>query len=279
MSVDERQLARILRRDAELAHLSETLGQSGAPALRDMLLEWAAARDADRRSLANEALERYSELNLLYDLAERCTSLDPGTVIRVATSELRRAVRRGTSLPLVTDEAGTTVRPLEGTPDVARTDMAFPFGEGIIGSVAAGADGEIVNDPASDPRATAQERGFGAIIVAPLRAAGRHRGVVLVVGPRGAEFTAGEFRLVSAVAALTAPALDAALLHARTLAAAREREAELERQLEALRSEVEERRREERVSEITGTDYFRSLRQQADVLRRTLNADAPGGDE
>lgn len=276
--MDERQRARLLRRDPDLERLLETINRKSSTAADD-LLAWAAQRDAERRSLANEALERYTELNLLYDMAERSTSLDPATIIDIATSELRRAVTRGKSLVLLTDDDGRRLRPIEGDgrPIEGHRQAqvpadGFPIGEGIVGGVASGADGEIVNDPATDPRALDGERALGALMVAPLRAGTRRRGVLLVVGDTGTEFTAGEFRLLSAVAALTASVLDAALLHVQAVAAAREREQELQRQLDALRSEVEERRREERVSEITGSDYFRSLRQQADTLRSALNS-------
>jgi hypothetical protein len=39
------------------------------------VLSYASAREADKRSLANEALERYRELNLVYNLAEALSGL------------------------------------------------------------------------------------------------------------------------------------------------------------------------------------------------------------
>lgn len=290
MTIDERQRAKTLRRDAELAQLVDELRATDSSGLAEKLIGWGMARDAERRSLAEEALERYRELNLLYDMAERSASLDPATIIRVATTEVGRLCRRGVSVALVTDEEGRRIRPLEHvypTADGApRSDAVahagiptdgLPMGEGIIGGVAGGRDGEIVNDPSSDERATEIEAALGALMVAPLRAGDHKLGVLLVTAPTGAEFTAGEHRMLSAVAALTSPALDAAMTHVRTVAVARAREAELERQLDALRSGVDERRREERVSEITSSEYFQALRQQADDMRRALKAESDGG--
>jgi transcriptional regulator with GAF, ATPase, and Fis domain len=114
---------------------------------------------------------------------------------------------------------------------------------------------------------------MGPLMVAPL-VAGDHRfGVLLVTTRDGADFTAGEHRMLSAVAALTAPALDAAITVVRTIAQAQERQAELERQLEELRSEVIANRREELVSEITGTEYFKTLLDQADAMRRSVKGE------
>lgn len=271
MTIDERQRAKTLRRDAELARLVDELRATENAGLAEDLIGWGLARDTERRSLAEEALERYRELNLLYDLAERSASLDPQAVIRVAAAEVGRICRRAASTALVTDDEGRLV-PV-GEPPAGVAADAFHIGKGIVGGAAAGGDGEIVNDPAADPRATEAEVALGALMVAPLKAGGRSLGVLLVSGRQDDEFTAGEQRMLSAVAALTAPALEAAMTHERTVSSARAREAELQRQLDELRNEVDERRRDEQVAEITGSDYFRSLRQQADVLRRTLDAD------
>lgn len=278
MSIDESQRARVLRRDAELSRLVSQLAGTDAASLATDVVAWGMARDAERRSLAEEALDRYRELNLLYDVADRCKSLDPKEVIGVAAEEVGRLCRRAVTVGLVTDEGGHKIVSLDPEPGLARLPAdGFSVGQGIVGAVAAGADGEIVNDVPSDPRATAAELAIGALMVVPLRARGRVLGVLLTFGRPGADFSAGELRMLSAVAALTAPALDAALAHVRMVALAHAREAELEQQLAALRSEVEASRREQRVSEITGTDYFRSLREQADVLRSAIDAEPSGG--
>lgn len=269
LKVDGDRRARLLRRDADLARLVERLSPSESASLVDDLVAWALARDADRRSLADEALDRYRELNMLYDLAERSASLEPEAILSAASTEVGRVCRRAVTIPFLVDEAGHELRAIDNTGFPVR---AIALGEGLVGSIAASEGGEIVNDPASDPRATPAEAALGPMMVTPLRADDRRLGVLLVLRRDGPDFTAGEHRMLSAVAVLTAPALDAAMTHVQTLARAREREQELERQLEALRGEVEAGRREERVSEITGTEYFQTLRRQANVMREALKS-------
>ncbi|MDQ3937291.1 MAG: hypothetical protein M3253_01270, partial [Chloroflexota bacterium] len=163
MTSDAVQHERLLRRDARLAALAERLQADGGSGLAEEFLAWAAERDDERRSLAREALDRYRELNLLYDLAERSASLDSATVIGVATAELARVVRHGRGAVLVADESRQHVRPVtaSGRADEPLGSMpteGFPIGNGIVGGVAAGAEGEIVNDTAADPRATRAEQ-------------------------------------------------------------------------------------------------------------------------
>jgi GAF domain-containing protein len=273
---DDARRARLLANDADLSALVAALQAMDAGGLAGDLVTWAMERAAERRRLADEALERYRELNLLYDLAEHSASLDPSVIAEVATSRVVRICRRGVSVALVTDRGDRLVRPIGESHDAIEAGVpadGFPFGEGIVGGLASSGDGEIVNDPATDGRATTAEKGMGPLMVAPL-VAGDHRfGVLLVTTRDGADFTAGEHRMLSAVAALTAPALDAAITVVRTIAQAQERQAELERQLEELRSEVIANRREELVSEITGTEYFKTLLDQADAMRRSVKGE------
>src|SRR5215212_7215446 len=52
------------------------------------VLSYAVAREADKRSLAREALDRYRELNLVYDLADRLSGeLDLAAVADIAIGE------------------------------------------------------------------------------------------------------------------------------------------------------------------------------------------------
>jgi translation initiation factor 1 (eIF-1/SUI1) len=56
----------------------------------------------------------------------------------------------------------------------------------------------------------------------------------------------------------------------------RAREERLRKEVRELRIEIDERRQTEKVAEITGTDYFKDLRDRAKELRRIV-ADSGGG--
>ncbi len=262
---------RVLR-DAELARLVAELQEAGAARMAGELVDWAEARDAERRGLADETLERYRELNLLYDLAERSASLDPAEIAEVAAAKVVRICRRGAGVVLVTNEADGRLEPVSGVAGIPSEFAVegLPLGVGIVGGLALAGEGEIVNDPASDVRASSLEAKLGSLMAAPMTVGERRIGVLLVIAPPESEFSAGEHRLLMAVAALTASALNLALIHQRSIAFARTREAELQRELDELRSEVAASRHEQSVREITGSEYFQNLRSQAAGMRRTL---------
>ena len=172
------------------------------------VLSYASAREADKRSLANEALERYRELNLVYDLAEHLSGLVSVAAIgQSALSEVNRLSGGGVGFLLLGGTSGSLVTP-DGVAVGPITDV--PAGEGIVGSLGDG-EPEIVNEPADDPRSTTAERGLGALLVAPLRARGESVGVIGAATTEPHEYRAADLKVLAAIAALTGPAIDQAL--------------------------------------------------------------------
>jgi hypothetical protein len=160
------------------------------------VLSYAASREADKRALAAEALDRYRELSLIYDLSESIgASLDVDEVVAVAVQEASR---------LPTGGEGFVV--LRGRSDAGRLDG------GLLGSILEG-DAEIVNDVAGDPRASEAERGTASLVAAPLKVRGDRIGVIGATSPTRVEYRASDLKAISAIASLVAPAIAQATAH------------------------------------------------------------------
>jgi hypothetical protein len=174
------------------------------------VLSYACAREADKRALAREALDRYRELNLIYDLADQIgATLETDAVARVAVAEASRLPSGGRGFVRLVRTAGD---PLETRPTDDDPDPAIDAGGGILGSILAG-DAEIVNDVAADPRATAAERRFASLVAAPLIVRGERIGVIGTISREPLEFHASDLRLLGAIASLAAPTFDQAAVH------------------------------------------------------------------
>jgi hypothetical protein len=172
------------------------------------VVSYAVARETDKRSLAREALERYRELNLVYDLAEALSGLRSVPAIgQEAVAEVDRLPGRGTPFLLVASVDGRLRTP-DGVPPGPIGDVAP--GAGIVGGLGEG-EPEIVNEPSADPRATPDERALGAIVLAPLRAKGRAIGVIGAATEEQHEYRAGDVKVLAAIAALTGPAIGQAM--------------------------------------------------------------------
>jgi GAF domain-containing protein len=92
-----------------------------------------------------------------------------------------------------------------------------------------------------------------------------------VADTKAVEYTAGDLKFLTAIASQVAPAIDHAILHERTVREARERELALQQQLAAMRIDINQSTISRQVSTITGTEYFKRLREQAEDLRRDLD--------
>lgn len=171
------------------------------------VLSYAASRERDKRSLAAEALERYRELSLIYDLADALGARDDEAAVGALVTDQLARITDGASpfvLSLADDGALASVAgtALPGALAGARA------GEGIVGrSAASDALPELVEQPAEDPRAGPGERASGPMLVAPMRVGGRVVGVLGVLAPPRATLRAADLKVVTAIAALAGPAL------------------------------------------------------------------------
>ena len=168
------------------------------------VLSYAVARETDKRSLAREALDRYRELNLVYELADKLSGeLDLDEVGRVVVAEASRLPAGGDGFFLVLkdDRLGS----IGGGPGAEL--LGDEASGGILGAIAAAAVAEEVNDVAADRRASAAERGFGSLIAAPVVARGRTLGVVGAASRQPIVYQAADLKLIAAIAAIAGPAL------------------------------------------------------------------------
>lgn len=164
------------------------------------VLSYACSRETDKRALAREALDRYRELNLIYELADRIGGrLEVDAVAEVAAEEAGRLPTGGEGFIL-----------LRGRPD------AEDLRVGILAAVDTG-EAEIVNDIASDPRASKAEGAWASIVAVPLLASGLRLGVIGARSATPVEYHASDLKVLVAIASLTAPTLRQAEEHEAAL--------------------------------------------------------------
>lgn len=164
------------------------------------VLSYAASRETDKRALAREALDRYRELNLIYDLADQIgATLEVDAVAAVAVAEASRLPSGGEGFLI-----------LRNGPDGSQLDG------GLLGAIHAG-EAEIVNDVRTDPRASATERAIASLVAAPLRVRGERLGVIGTRSAEPIEFHASDLKVLTAIASLAAPTLEQAAAHEAAL--------------------------------------------------------------
>jgi transcriptional regulator with GAF, ATPase, and Fis domain len=236
------------------------------------LLGYLVGREVEQRTLADEVLDRYREINLLYNLSEKLTaSLELRSVVQVALEEANRLISGTSGVVMLLDEETEMLRTiLAFGQDDGPQEFINP-GEGIIGSIAQTGRAEIVNDVLSDPRPAEGVGRVASLVCAPLKAKQKVTGVILIGSREPVTYAAADLKLLSTIASQAAPAIDNALLYEKEMEAARRREERLKEQIEALRIELSEAKQARQVAEITETDYFQRLQAQAQDLREIID--------
>jgi HD-GYP domain-containing protein (c-di-GMP phosphodiesterase class II) len=168
---------------------------------------------------AFEPDRRLAEYETLLDIGVKLAgTLELATVLELALENAEEVCRAETSSIWELDEERGELffRVVRGSAAGEIRDLRVPLGAGIVGSVAASGEAEVVNDAAADPRwqgDASDEFQTRAILAVPLRAQGKIIGVVQLLNPVGRDrFTAGDLWRMRQFAAILAPALQNARL-------------------------------------------------------------------
>lgn len=239
-----------------------------------LLLSHLVGKDATNGELADEALELYRELNLLFKLSEKLSaSLELSAVSSVILDEANRLIQATSGALIAFDDDREKLITLRAFGSELASDGTYWPGEGIIGKLVHSLQGEIINDVSNDHRYTIEDGTFNSLVCVPLKAKAQTIGILLLVNQDATTYTSRDFKLLLTLASQAAPAIDHAQIYEKTIREAQLREEQLQRRIEELRIELDEKNQQEKVKEITESDYFQSLRSQTALLRKIIQDD------
>jgi serine phosphatase RsbU (regulator of sigma subunit) len=184
------------------------------------LLELALAR----REVANETIDRYREINLLYRMGETIgAQLDPAPIPGMVLAESHHVIDAGAGLVLLGDvdhDGRWDVYATSGLPELAEALQGLAAT--VVDAVARTGRAAIITDL---PAGTA----YGALLAAPLKARDNTLGCIVLGRAAGRPvFTASDEKMLSALAGQAAIAMENARLHQAALEKERlERELQL----------------------------------------------------
>lgn len=212
--------------------LGWVIGEAQQTASVASLLGYLASKEVEKKTLASEVLDRYREINLLYNISEKLTAtLQLDSVVKLALEEATRLIS-GTSGAIMLMDAPTGMLK---TVSVLGRQEDFPEnikpGQGIIGDVAKTGKAEIVNDVSWDPRYIEVHR-LISLVCAPLKMKQHVTGVIFIGSEEPTVYTAADLKLLNTLALQIAPAIENALLY--------ENQLQETRQLEEKNSALEE---------------------------------------
>ncbi len=255
--------------ELETEVLGWVIGGEKAAAIA-FLLNHLASKEVEKKNLADEVLDRYREVNLLYNLSEKLgASLELQAVVQVALTEASRLIASTDGMVMLTNEATAILEVVSVFGQNDDLKESIELGQGIIGNIAQSGKAEIVNDVLSDARAYETDNKIRSLVCTPLKTEQKVVGVIFIGHKTPVTYTAADLKLLSTIASQAAPAIENALIYKKKLTEAKEREQKLQRQITEMRIELDEAKRQRQVVEIIDTDYFRELQVKAKELRES----------
>ena len=176
------------------------------------LLGHLAALAAEARALGRETLDKYKELTMLYAVTEEMAAgLEREEIARVVVDEAKRLIKNADHVSLLVPNVETGLLETVAASDGAFDGNRSPVG-GFAGEVMRRGRGEIVNDVRDNPRCAGEPAAVRALVCAALKVKDRVTGVLRVANTSGAEYGAGDLKLLSALAFEAAVAIENARL-------------------------------------------------------------------
>jgi transcriptional regulator with GAF, ATPase, and Fis domain len=259
-----------IRSDSET--IGWVIGDSQASFIAD-LLSLLSEKEVEKDDLLDEILNLYRQINMLFNLSDKlAASLELEAVANLALEEAYRLLDATGGSLIMVDIKGKERRAIATFGQGLHPQMIQNPSESIVGAVFAIEQAEIINNVSVDTRYVMEKDDFQALIYAPLKAKSKTIGGIVLVSEKPIRYSAADLNLLNTLASQAAPAIESALLHERVLREAREREERLQKQIQELSIELDEVRQREKVAEITETDYFQQLRDQATNLRKIIGS-------
>ena len=181
------------------------------------LLTFMAHRELEQKALIHDTLDKYKELTLLYDIADKiAVCLELKDIARVAIDEAKRLIKNAQNASVMLLKNGTLEIVAASGIEYTQKIRLKP-GEGIAGIVLSTGKAEIVNDVARDTRFAQGNYRVSSLLCAPLKVKDRVIGVCNISNNSPVVYTAGEMKLLCILASQVASAIENALLHENRL--------------------------------------------------------------
>ncbi|MEE3719130.1 adenylate/guanylate cyclase domain-containing protein [Tumidithrix elongata RA019] len=183
-----------------------------------ILLTHLATREIERKTLAAEALDKYREINFLYNISGRMAScLGIREVSDLVIEEARKLIEATSASVMLLNEDTDLLEIVSGVGTASKNVLELRLGEGIAGYVLKTGKAEIVNDLSTDPRYIPSDSPAYALICAPLRTKDKTIGVINISNTNPVNYTSEDLKLFTALTAQASAAIENALLHENKL--------------------------------------------------------------
>lgn len=185
-----------------------------------MLIASFGVKEQERRALAQETLDRYKEISIIYNfIGKIALCLNLSEVTSLVLEETRRNIKSTSASVMLLNQRtrNLEIAAAAGKEYSPKTTLKPGVGIGIAGSVFFSGTAEIVNNVASDPRYIKGANRVGSLMCAPLRTRDKVIGVINVSSEDAVVYTAANLRLLNMLTSQAALVIENALFHENKL--------------------------------------------------------------
>jgi signal transduction histidine kinase/class 3 adenylate cyclase/ActR/RegA family two-component response regulator len=195
------------------------------------LLQQYAVKDNERKTLGQEVLTVYREINVIYDFSEKLAkTIDPEEIAKLALEEANHLISATGGVIIlvrpgkerITDLVSTSGKEFIRQVDIQNTNCFFGNIENIDNA-------EIINDTKSDNRFNTLPHVVTSLIYAPLKVKQRILGLIVLYNDMNAAYRAADLKLLTTLALQAASAIESAMLYREIIEEAKSREEALKR--------------------------------------------------
>jgi putative methionine-R-sulfoxide reductase with GAF domain len=182
------------------------------------LLSHLLKNELEKKTLARETLDKYKELNLIYNISERITAcLDLKEVAKLVIDEARKLIAADSGSLMLLNKETKKFEVIAAFGQKYTTKAPIEMGQGIAGNVVLTGRGEIINEVGSDPRFVKGNNRINSLICVPLQIHEQAIGVINISSEEPFNYTAADLKLFTALASQAASAIENAILHENKL--------------------------------------------------------------
>src|SRR5919202_4495326 len=182
------------------------------------LLTYLAKQELEKKALARETLDRYKEINLLYNISAKLSAcLELNEVAKLVINEATKLIQATSASVMLLNEKTQRLEIIAASGKANESKLTLLPGEGIAGSIFLTGRAEIINDVESDPRFVPAANKSKSLICTPLKTQNAVIGVLNISSEELVNYTAQDLKLVITLASQAASAIENALLHKNKL--------------------------------------------------------------
>lgn len=178
------------------------------------LLSYLAGAEFEKKALASETLDKYKEITLLYNFAEKIAGcLNLKEVIQLIIEEARKIIKSNNISVLLMNKETRLLEVTACWGSEYKPNTTINPKEGLAGNVLLSGKAEIINNVSEDPRYIAGSSKISSTMYSPLKTKKGIIGLMNIGSEESITYTAGDLKLFIALSSQAAIAIENARLH------------------------------------------------------------------